>query len=185
MNTLVIHPKDDSTVFLNKVYENLDDVTLVQGGVSRDQLKDMVRSHDQIMMMGHGTPHGLMSVGQFNGHSYVVDGSFAPLLAEKSNSVFIWCNADEYVNQNELKGFFTGMYISEIAEAYLMGLGETTQRQVDESNELFVETVGAFADREPCLIHAAAKHRYGQITSRNHVAKYNHERLYVSAEAAG
>ena len=185
MKTLVIHPKDDSTVFLTRVYESLDDVTLVQGGVSRDQLKDMVRSHDQVMMMGHGTPHGLMSVGQFIGHSYVIDDSFAELLAEKSNSLFIWCNADQYVEYNELSGFYSGMFISEVAEAYMMGLGYTTQTEVDESNNVFVETVGAFADRGPRLIHAAAKHRYGQLTRHNRVAKYNYERLYVSAETAG
>ena len=182
MKTLVIHPKDDSTVFLTKVYENLDAVTLVQGGISRDQLKDMVRSHDQIMMMGHGTPYGLMSVGQFNGHAYVIDGSFAPLLAEKKNSVFIWCNADQYVNCNGLRGFYTGMFISEVAEAKLMGLGDTTKREVDESNDLFVETIGAFADRGPRLMHAAARHKYGQLTGSNRVANYNRKRIYVSKE---
>jgi len=185
MKTLVIHPKDDSTVFLNKVYESLGDVTLIQGGVSRDRLKDMVGSHDQIMMMGHGTPHGLMSVGQFNGNGYVIDDSFALQLAEKNNSIFIWCNADQYVNQNELSGFYIGMFISEVAEANLLGLGGTTQNEVDESNNLFVETIGAFADRGPRLMHAAARHRYERLTSHNRVAKYNYERLYVSGAAAG
>ena len=176
----VIHPKDDSTVFLTKVYENLDAVTLVQGGISRDQLKDMVRSHDQIMMMGHGTPHGLMSVGQFNGHGYVIDDSFALQLSEKRNSVFIWCNADQYVEHNKLSGFYTGMFISEVTEAYLIGLDGITQVEVDQSNGSFVETIGAFADRGSRLMHAAARHRYEQLTSHNRVAKYNYERLYVS-----
>ena len=180
MKRLVIHPRDRSTAFLTKVYENLDDVTVVQCGVSKPDLKEMVRSHDQIMMMGHGSPYGLFSVGQFPGASgYIIDHSFAPQLAGNNSSVFIWCNADEYVNHNSLKGFCTGMFISEVAEAILMGLGGTTQREVDDSNESFVETIGAFADQGPQLMHAAAKHRYGQLTSHNRVAKYNHERLYV------
>ena len=179
MKTLVIHPKDDSTMFLNRAYQSLDDVTLVQGGVSRDQLKDMVRSHDQIMMMGHGTPTGLLGAGQFD-RTYVIDDSFAGFLSEKDNNVFIWCNADQYVEWSKLKGFYTGMFISEVAEAYLMGLNGTTQKEVDESNDTFVETIGALAEHGPGLMHAAAKHKYGKLAWRNHVAKYNDARLYIN-----
>jgi len=186
MKTLVIHPRDNSTLFLNKVYDSLDDVTLVRGDITKNQMRDMIRSHDQVMMMGHGTQRGLLSVGQFPGApGYVIDDSFAPLLAERDNAVYIWCHANKYVNCNRLSGFYTGMFISEVAEAYLMGLGGTTQREVDESNGSFVETIGAFVDRGPRLMHAAAKHRYGQFTSQNRVAKYNHERLYVSSSVAG
>ena len=183
MKKLVIHPKDESTVFLTRTYERLDDVTLVQGDATKEQIRDMIDSHNLIMMLGHGTPGGLLSVGQFPGApGYVIDDSFVPLLAEKDNCVYIWCNADKYVNRNQLSGFYTGMFISEVAEAYLMGLGGTTQREVDESNNSFVETIGAFSGRGPRLMHAAAKHKYGQLTSHNRVAKYNHERLYVTGE---
>lgn len=181
MKKLVIHPKDDTTVFLTKAYERLDDVTLVQGNVTKNQIRDMISSHDQTIMLGHGTAAGLLSVGQFPGApGHIIDHSFASQLAAKNDSVFIWCNADQYVNRYRLSGFSTGMFISEVSEAYLMGLGSTTQREVDESNGLFVETIGAVADRGPRLMHAAARHRYGQLANRNRVAKYNHERLYLS-----
>lgn len=180
MKKLVIHPKDDSTAFLNKVYESLDDVTVVQGGVTQAQIKDMIRSHDQVMMLGHGTSAGLLSVGQFPGAPlYIIDGSFASLLAQKANSVFIWCHADRYVNFYGLRGFFTGMFVSEVAEASLMGISGTTQSQIDESNDSFVSAISAFADRGPHLMHAAARHRYGQLISQNNVAAYNHARLYL------
>lgn len=169
-------------MFLNKAYDSLDDVTLVQGNVTKNQIRGMIDSHDQVMMMGHGTPGGLLSVGQFPGApGYVIDDSFASLLAERDNSVYIWCNADKYVNRNQLSGFYTGMFISEVAEAYLMGLGGTTQREVDESNNSFVETIGAISGRGPRLMHAAARSsvlKYGQLASRNPVARYNHQRLF-------
>ena len=183
MKTLVIHPKDESTEFLKKAYGSLADLTLVRGDATKNQIRSMIHSHDQVMMMGHGTPSGLLSVGQFPGAlGHIIDDSVTPLLAEKENSVFIWCNADQFVIRNELSGFYTGMFISEVGEAYLMGLRGTTQREVDKSNDSFVETIGAFADRGPRLMHAAARHRYGQFTSHNRVAKYNRERLYVSGE---
>lgn len=180
---LVIHPRDPSTVFLNKVYENLDldEVTLVQGHVSKNQLRGLIDAHDQIMMMGHGTGAGLLSVGQFPGAPlYIIDDSFAPLLAEKSNSVFIWCNADQFVSHHNLRGFYTGMFVSEVAEASLMGLGSTTQREIDESNSTFVESIAAFSGHGPRMMHAAARQKYGNLATYNQVAKYNHERLYIS-----
>jgi hypothetical protein len=180
-STLIIHPKDESTVFLNKVYAGLQDVKLVQGGVTQAQIIDMIISHDRVMMMGHGTSAGLLSVGRFPGAPlYIVDDSFAPLLAERSNSVFIWCNADQFVTHHKLRGFYTGMFVSEVAEATLMGLGSTTQREVDESNSTFVESIAAFSGHGPRMMHAAARHKYGHLATYNQVAKYNHERLYIS-----
>ena len=79
MSTLVIHPEDSSTWFLNRVYEDIEDLTLVTGNVSKDEVKSMIRDHDRIMMMGHGSPRGLFSVGQFpsvNNNCYIIDESF-------------------------------------------------------------------------------------------------------------
>lgn len=178
---LVIHPKDRSTDFLKPVYENLENVTLITGGESRDSIMDQIKSHDQIMMMGHGTTHGLLSVGQFPDAGWnVIDDHMADLLAEKDNSVFIWCNADAYVRWNELKGFHTGMFISEVGEARMMGLYGTQQYEVDESNRAFVRIMGEAANDDTAAIHALVMKRYGNLTGYNRVAQYNHERLYVN-----
>ena len=62
MKTLVIHPQDDSTFFLDIVYRNIEDLTLITGGVSKSELREEIERHDRIMMMGHGSPGGLFSV---------------------------------------------------------------------------------------------------------------------------
>ncbi len=179
MNKLVIHPNDPSTTFLSKVYENLSDVTLVRGGVEKNELMTMVDSHDQVIMLGHGTPHGLMSVGQFPGRGFVIDDSFAPTLAKKNNSIFVWCNADQYVDWNMLRGFYTGMFVSEVSEAYMMGLRGVGQSDVDESNYAFVDILNQVAHEHPETMHASMKDRYGVLAHCNPVAQYNHDRLYV------
>ena len=56
MKTLVIHPNDRSTWFLENVYKNIENLTLVTGNVSRNEVKSMIRDHDRVMMMGHGSP---------------------------------------------------------------------------------------------------------------------------------
>lgn len=181
MKTLVIHPKDDTTFFLDIVYRNIEDLTLITGGVSKDYVREQIKSHDRVMMMGHGSPGGLFSVGQFDHcNGYIIDASMVELLKEKDNSIFIWCNADKFVERYDLKGFYTGMFISEVGEAYYCGLPGTEQPEVDESNYSFVEIMGECINHDSKLIHFIAKERYGQLIDHNPVAKYNHERLYLN-----
>ena len=182
MKTLVIHPEDPSTFFLDIVYENIEDLTLITGGVTKQEIKDLIKKHDRVMMMGHGSPGGLFSVGQFeNSNGYIIDSSMVELLKEKDNSVFIWCNADQFVERYDLKGFYTGMFISEVGEAYYCGLPDTIQPEVDESNYSFVEIMGECINLDTKLIHQVVTTRYGMLVEHNPVAKYNHERLYLNS----
>ncbi len=183
MKTLVIHPEDSTTWFLNRVYENIENLTLITGNVSKNEVKSMIRDHDRVMMMGHGSPGGLFSVGQFpstTNNGYIIDEEMVELLKEKDNSVFIWCNADKFVERYDLKGFYTGMFISEVGEAMYCGLPETKQPEVDESNFGFVDIMGECVDTDPKTMHFIAKSKYGELIDHNPVAKYNHERLYVN-----
>ena len=102
------------------------------------------------------------------------------LLKEKDNSIFIWCNADQFVEKHDLKGFYTGMFISEVGEAMYCGLPKTRQPEVDESNFSFVEIMGECIDNDSTTIHTIAKEKYGELVGTNPVAKYNHERLYLN-----
>lgn len=181
MKTLVIHPDDRSTDFLKAVYKDLPDVTLVTGGCYKDDIRRMIEAHDRVIMLGHGTPHGLLGMGAFPHCGFIVDDTHADVLKEKDNSIFIWCNADQYVGYNKLKGFNTGMFVSEVGEARVMGLPfGTNQNHVDESNEAFVKAVSMVIDDDPELLHRYVKHDYGELAWRNPVAKYNYDRLYLS-----
>jgi len=184
MKTLVIHPEDSSTWFLNRVYENIENLTLVTGNVSKDEVKSMIMDHDRIMMMGHGSPSGLFSVGQFpsiKNNGFIIDESFVEVLSTKKDSVYIWCNADGFVNKFNLKGFYTGMFISEVGEAYYCGLPGTKQPEVDESNFGFVDLMGEYINNDSENIHIKVKEHYGMLVEHNPVAKYNHQRLYINS----
>lgn len=179
IRTLVIHPRDSSTRFLKRVYSRLD-ATVIERAIPQYRLRRLMDGFDQIMMLGHGSPSGLMSVGQFPGCWDVIDSSFVPQLAERDNSVFIWCNADRFVQRHNLRGFYTGMFISEMSEARLFRLPwYTTQSDVRESNELFADVVGRFAPHGLRLVNAAVKHEYGKLALNNPVARYNAERIYL------
>lgn len=52
-----------------------------------------------------------MSVGQFpDADFHIVDDSFVELLQNKTDNLYIWCHADQFVQRHGLDGFFTGIY---------------------------------------------------------------------------
>ena len=66
MKTLVIHPKDKTTDFLKRIYQNIPNKTVITGGIDQESLNQLIEMHDRILFMGHGSPYGLFSVGQLN-----------------------------------------------------------------------------------------------------------------------
>ena len=184
MKTLIIHPADPSTSFLDVVYESIPNKTVITGGITKDEVRKLIEEHDRVMMMGHGSPGGLFAVGQFRDHrsycSYIIDNTMVPLLSEKDNSVFIWCNADKFVDGFGLRGFYSGMFISEVGEASYCGLPGTPQDVVDESNYGFVNIIAKHINEDTEVIYDNVRNEYGLIAEENPVALYNHKRLYKS-----
>jgi hypothetical protein len=181
MKTLIIHPKDNSTSFLDIVYTPIEDKTVVTGGITRKELRDLIESHDRVMMMGHGSPGGLFSVGQFKDtRGFIIDDSMVNHLKKKENNVFIWCNADKFVEYHKLKGFYSGMFISETGEASYCGLPGTPQDVVDESNYGFCNIISKYINQNTDIIYENVKKEYGLIAEENSVAFYNNLRLYKS-----
>lgn len=178
MKTLVIHPKDRTTTFLEVAYKTIENKTVITGGIDKTQLRKLIEEHDRVMMMGHGSPSGLFSVGQFKVPGLIIDHSVVDLLSKKNNSVFIWCNADRFVNHHKLKGFYSGMFISEVGEAFVCGLDNVSQDLVDESNYGFCEIFAKYVNNEKEVIYENVMKEYGLIAEKNPVAMYNQQRLY-------
>jgi hypothetical protein len=185
MKTLVIHPKDSSTDFLTPIYMNLksfpdfDDVTIVRGGMNKNEVDEQIKQHDRIMMMGHGSPGGLFSVGQFESQGFIINHTTVPLLQDKE-CIFIWCNADRFVEANNLKGLYSGMFISEVSEANYCGLPGTQQDIVTESNDYFAKELGSVSEKSLDEMYEHIKYTYGILAEGNAVAEYNHNRLYLN-----
>jgi hypothetical protein len=160
--TLIIHPKDNSTDFLKGIYKNIPNITLITEGKSKNEIKQLIEKHDRIMMMGHGSSNGLFAVGDWpDKHSYIIDESIVNILSKKDNSVFIWCNADGFVNKFKLKGFFSGMFIS-------------------ESNYGFVNIVSEHIYKPQDEMYNQITNKYNILAKYNKVASYNSIRLYLN-----
>ncbi len=126
MKTLVIHPKDSTTDFLKEIYINKN-WTVIDTNTSKKILTNQIKTHDRIIMLGHGTEYGLIGFNRL-----IIDSNLVYLLREKI-CVCIWCNADVFVKKYNLKGLFTGMIISELQEAEMYSI-QTNSYWINESN---------------------------------------------------
>jgi hypothetical protein len=181
MNTLIIHPKDESTSFLNSIYSSITEKKVITGGITKKELISEIEKHDRIMMMGHGSPNGLFNTSFFiDCGLYIIDDSLISVLSEKNNSVYIWCNADKFVNSHNLKGFYSGMFISEVTEAHFCGLPSIKQNVVDESNYGFSKILSEVINKDQETIYEYVLNHYGAMAKHNPIASYNHNRLYLS-----
>lgn len=167
LKILVIHPKDATTDFLSVIYEGRN-WTVITENLNRLEVEKQIKLHDRILMLGHGTEYGL--IGDFK---LVIDEDFAPLLQNK-DCIFIWCNADIFVKKHNLKGFYTGMIISEFDEALANKIIPTEDMIID-SNTLFAIALKDAVFKEDMI---------GEITKKyvsnysNSIVGFNRDMLY-------
>ena len=166
MKTLVIHPKDVTTDFLSEIYLDKDR-TVINENVSKKHLKKSIKEHDRIVMLGHGTPHGLLGFKHF-----VIDSTYVQLLRDKI-CVCVWCNADVFVKKYGLNGLYTGMIISEVDEAHYNGI-DTTHEFIDDSNKLFAKSIKESIDGDEILTNITNTY----IGEGNPIIEFNQQRIY-------
>lgn len=167
MKTLVIHPQDPSTDFLKEIYKDTD-WTIINYNVSHSKLKELIKNHDKIIMLGHGTSDGLLGFGR-----HIINSSLVYLLREKQ-CVCIWCNANIFVEKYKLKGFYTGMIISEMIEAFICRI-IPNQTEVTESNTLFAQAVKESLNK-PNVVESIRE--IYQIEN-NPIIQFNRNNLYI------
>lgn len=162
MKTLVLHPKDKTTEFLSKIYLDRN-YTIIRENISTKKLKEVIKNHDRIIMLGHGTEKGLLGFGRF-----IIKASLVYLLRDKL-SICIWCNSDVFFKKYGLKGMCTGMIISELDEAYDYNV-KCTLEDIEESNELLSKALSN------SFINSEIKKVYNSNT--NYVIQFNSENIF-------
>jgi hypothetical protein len=120
MKILVVHPYDESTNVLEKVYSGKPVDVLHRQDLTREEVEAAIEAgnYDRVVLMGHGTPEGLCNM---HTKSYVFDhGSYRNKVRPRGIEVIaIWCHANVFfLKYDDLKDvFFTGMFVSEMKEA--------------------------------------------------------------------
>lgn len=180
MKCLVIHPEDQTTTFLRPIYAPLKNKTVISGDISKSELQGLIDAHEQVIMLGHGSPMGLLSVGRFpDTGPYIIDDSMVNSLKRKTNTIYIWCNADQFVQRHGLSGLFSGMYISEIEESLFFDFWDVDWKMINESNDVFSSILSQHINQPIDVLYEKLKYGYGLLKHSNPIAKYNHDRLYL------
>jgi hypothetical protein len=182
MKTLVIHPTDPTTEELKMVYEPIRDKTVITGGVTREEIRRLIVSHDRIMLMGHGSEFGLLSVSQFpETWVYAVDYTMADLLRLKEDSVFIFCFASAFARKFHIRGFFTGMFISELRESVTCGFRKASEEAIRQSVLHFCNHMSRNINEDAATIYSNVTRGYGRLAGKSGIAMYNFRRLELIA----
>ena len=101
---LVIHPDDRSTDMLKAVYEGKGYDVINDPKISDEEVVEQIKSHDKIIMLGHGTTYGLISWNRTTGKvRHVINDSHAELLKTKE-TYSMWCHSDAFFERHDMKG---------------------------------------------------------------------------------
>ena len=113
-DTLVIHCEDRSTDMLSQIYKGRGWDVLRNGNIDENELRDLLNYHDRIIMLGHGTPSGLINK---QGSGFVINRDYADILREK-DTYAIWCYSYEFAKSIGIKPgyFWTSNIPSEVGE---------------------------------------------------------------------
>jgi len=180
MKCLVIHPEDETTTFLKTIYAPLKSKTVITGGATKTEIRKLIDCHDQVIMLGHGAPNGLLSVDQFpNAGTFIIDHTMIQSLSHKKNTISIWCNADRFIQRHGLSGLYTGMYISEFEEGLLYDIWDADDVWIKESNYQFSSIISKYINEPIDVLYKNLITEYGMLTHTNPIAEFNHERLYL------
>lgn len=177
MKTLVIHPKDTSTDFLSPIYADKDWTIIRNSVIPKSHLRGLIHEHDRIVMLGHGTELGLgrivMERGVETWSGFMIDSTYVDLLRDKIG-VYIWCNANVFVEKYQLKGFYTGMIISEFEEAQMYSV-PTSSQWISESNKDFALAIKNSIDEDDMLEKAKLLYE-----GNSAVVEFNRNNLFNS-----
>lgn len=138
---IVIHIDNGSpdAEVLSRIYEGLDNVTVYRNR-SKSNNKRILRitGDEPVMLLGHGTPGGLLNVSQ---NGFAVGAEHVEWLRNRP-VIGIFCYASEFADRYNLHGFFTSMFISNMEEALFEQRYENaTDENISEQQILFCDRI--------------------------------------------
>ena len=159
---------------LKKVYEGLENVTLFDSWKQRREMLAAIAAaprEEPILLLGHGCPSGLYDLR----YGLMLNDTDAELLKDRPNLVGIWCYASSYAAMHGLKGFFSGMFISEGREAAYLGV-DATEEEANAHARDFSERLGGLL-REGRPLEEVAKELMDPKHITSELTHYNYTRL--------
>ena len=185
-DAIVIHPNDNSTRFLKRLYSGYGEQTLLTEENNNKAIKEALMNENDsriLMMLGHGCPQGLFAprkdknyqngIDQFG--RLIINASHVQMLRKKL-CIGIWCYAVDFARKYNLHGLFSGMIISELEEAQDCGMYEFTKEEMQMYSQDFAEALYDCINKYPLNEVPQAMENY--ISNPNRLEQFNYSNLY-------
>ena len=181
---LVIHPEDRTTTMLTTLYEGVPGATVWRKRAGSGEVRSLLHQvfpQEQIMLLGHGCDKGLYTRAD-DEQGLVFDSLLVShrhawhLRRHGANLVGIWCHAVEFARSENLHGLFSGMLITEAAEAELYGVPTSEEELALENDRLF-RRLRSLLDADVPLPEIPERLR-AMDTVRSPLTVFNYERFY-------
>jgi len=177
--TIYLHVEDPTTTFLSELYKDVPQSTIINKGLSKNQVLDQIEWHDRAVFLGHGTSLGMLNFQMFTDtNGYIIDEDAVPFLKQKTNSVFIWCYASDFQRKYGLEGISSSMFISQEDELWVGNLSSNMAKYIEPSNAIFVSILKECMHLNNQKMYEYLKEHYGKVAQTNPVAKFNCDHLY-------
>lgn len=169
---LIIHPQDETTDFLKKCYQNIQDKVVIQDVFTpNNQVRRLLRDCENVMILGHGTRYGLIASYKGVPQRLIINSNHVAELRKKNKVIGIWCYASTFFKKYEVSGFATSMYVSDIDEA-ADNMLPLRYSLIEESNLKLTETICEHYDSTPIDLYANLKLNFLPIRE-NAIAMFN------------
>lgn len=140
---LVIHPIDRTTEVLKMLYAGLD-ARVVSDDCSNKEMDHLLKhtsTQERVMLLGHGSDKGLFFRRDDTKNEFdkviVAHRNNYMLRQHGGNMIGIWCHANLFAQAEGLHGLFSGMIISEMAEAEEYGIAATHEEILASNKVMF------------------------------------------------
>ena len=176
---IVIHTDtEQDTSEFSGCYQGIDADVYINP--SRDFIDNLLIEHptEPVMLIGHGSEKELYGIGSES----AIDSSNANLLRNRI-VIGIWCYASNFADRNNLNGFFTSMFVSNLSEALAFNVydNEDCVANIHRENILFSNRISTLIqsheplDRWPELLQRQCNRNLSFV-------RFNYEALYSNSE---
>lgn len=171
--------KDTDTGVLRRMWQGLDNITLITNGPKERIGKALREEKDTLLLCGHGTSGGLWMPEEGNKDlsfpfRYAISKDDVPLIKAKY-IIGIWCYASLFAEKCCLRGFYSSMFISSEYEAAVMGIEGMTAEEITRSEILFCNRINKLLrEGVPLFLWTEILQKE---ESRNEVERFNYSGL--------
>lgn len=178
MTAILSNCGDNDTAVLRNIWNKIPDIQVIEvgKGVKRSDIDEALKKEEDLLILaGHGYPAGLFGAGDFDDNC-IIDSKNSSLIKAKK-VIGIWCHASSFAKSMGLKGFFSGMFISNKTEAsfYLGGSEYENEEIWKYETDFCLELQKLIMGKTPMKKWPQAIIKKSDMT--NPIIKYNMSRL--------